>query len=102
MNIAIIPAGGQGRRMGSVAANRTKQFLPIDGVPLIIHTLRQFQQCPDIDAVIVALPAAEIEAGEFQQLVADYHLTKVLPPVAGAAERQDSVYCGLLALAASE
>jgi 2-C-methyl-D-erythritol 4-phosphate cytidylyltransferase len=98
MKIAIIPAGGQGRRM---AGSRPKQFLPLGGIPLIVHTLRRFEDCPDIDSVIVVLPQAEIEVGEFQNLVAKYGLHKVLPPVAGATERQGSVYCGLKAIASS-
>src|ERR1044071_5706255 len=102
MNIAIIPAGGQGRRMASKAAGTpAKQFLLLGGVPLIIHTLRQFQACPDFDGVLPVLPAAEIAAGTFPRLSEQYQLTKMLPPVAGGAERQASIFAGLTALAAS-
>ena len=96
MNIAIIPAGGLGRRMAGASP---KQFLSLGGVPIIVHTLRRFEACPDIDAVITALPASEIASGNFQRLVEEYGLRKVLPPTAGASERQGSVYCGLKAIA---
>lgn len=84
-----------------MGTDRAKQFLPLDGLPLIIHTLRQFEDCADIDAVQPVLPAAEVASGEFVQLCRDYGLRKPLPPVPGGAERQSSVYCGLKALAAS-
>src|SRR5687767_14147953 len=99
MNIAIIPAGGQGRRMGGLQSNpRPKQFLALGGIPLIVYTLRQFELCPDIDRIIVVLPESEITAGSLQTLVDEYELKKVLDGVAGADERQGSVYCGLKAL----
>src|SRR5437868_9747685 len=100
MNIAIIPAGGQGRRMME-AASRPKQFLSLGGLPIVIHTLRRFVDCPNIDAVQVVLPQTEIETGLFQNLVAEYKLSKILPAVPGGSERQSSVYCGLLAIALS-
>jgi 2-C-methyl-D-erythritol 4-phosphate cytidylyltransferase len=102
MNIAIIPAGGQGRRMGGPQGlPRPKQFLLLDGIPVIVRTLLQFEACPDIDSVIVVLPESEIASGDFQNMMAEYKFIKILPPVAGASERQGSVYCGLKAIAAS-
>lgn len=101
MNIAIIPAGGQGRRMGEAAGGRAKQFLHIDNVPVIVHTLRQFQKAADIDAILVALPTAELASGIFTELIQEYQLTKVLPPVEGSTERQGSIFCALQSLAAS-
>ncbi len=49
-NIALIIAGGAGNRMGQ---DIPKQFMHIDGAPIIIHTMNCFQQHPDIDAVAV-------------------------------------------------
>ncbi len=85
---------------GGAVGAPAKQFLPLAGAPLIIHTLRQFEECPDIDAVLPVLPAAEIAAGNFTRLCQEQKLAKTLAPVAGAAERQESVFCGLQALAA--
>lgn len=50
MNIALIIAGGSGNRMGQ---DIPKQFMHVDGCPIIIHTLRCFQHHPDIDCIAV-------------------------------------------------
>lgn len=103
MNIAVIPAGGQGRRMTSGENGaRAKQFLQLEGVPIIVHTLRQFIECPDIDAIQLAVPEGDLKSGTIEALIDEYQLTKMLPPVVGAAERQGSVFCGLQAIARSQ
>src|SRR5215213_4491671 len=56
MNIAIIAAAGAGTRM---ASDRPKQFLLLAGTPVIVHTLKVFEQCESIHEVILVLPAAE-------------------------------------------
>ena len=50
MNYALIIAGGSGNRMGQ---DIPKQFMHVDGIPVIIHTLKCFQQHPDIDSIAV-------------------------------------------------
>lgn len=50
MNIALVIAGGSGNRMGQ---DIPKQFMHVDGCPIIIHTLKCFQRHPDIDAIAV-------------------------------------------------
>lgn len=103
MNIAVIPAGGQGKRMGNLSATSpSKQFLLLGGVPLIVHTLRQFDNCPDIDAILVALPKQEIESETLPQLCKEYGLKKVLPPVEGSSERQLSIFAALKWLSESD
>ena len=49
-NIALIIAGGAGNRMGQ---DIPKQFMHVDGAPIIIHTMNCFQQHPDIDSIAV-------------------------------------------------
>lgn len=49
-NIALIIAGGSGNRMGQ---DIPKQFIHIDGAPVIIHTMKAFEQHPDIDGIAV-------------------------------------------------
>ena len=49
-NIALLIAGGSGNRMGQ---DIPKQFMHVDGIPVIIHTLKCFQQHPDIDSIAV-------------------------------------------------
>lgn len=50
MNIALIIAGGSGNRMGQ---DIPKQFMHVDGCPIIVWTMRCFQRHPDIDAIAV-------------------------------------------------
>ncbi|HEY6187121.1 MAG TPA: 2-C-methyl-D-erythritol 4-phosphate cytidylyltransferase [Pyrinomonadaceae bacterium] len=93
MNVAIIAAAGQGKRMG---AGRAKQFLELNGTPIIIHTLRRFEQCADIDEVFVILPATD--AASFLTLAAKYGLRKLTRIVTGGATRAESVWRGLQAI----
>lgn len=96
MNIAIIAAAGAGTRM---ASDRPKQFLLLAGTPVIIHTLKVFEQCESIHEVIVVLPAAE-SAG-FLSLAGKHGLRKVSRVVPGGVTRADSVKRGLLAIRAA-
>jgi 2-C-methyl-D-erythritol 4-phosphate cytidylyltransferase len=50
MNIGLLIAGGSGNRMGQ---DIPKQFMHIDGCPIIIHTLQAFQRHPDIQVIAV-------------------------------------------------
>lgn len=50
MNIGLLIAGGSGNRMGQ---DIPKQFMHVDGAPIIIWTLRAFEQHPDINAIAV-------------------------------------------------
>jgi 2-C-methyl-D-erythritol 4-phosphate cytidylyltransferase len=93
MNIAIIAAAGTGTRM---ASNRPKQFLLLAGTPVIIHTLKPFEECEQIHEVIVVLPAEE-SAG-FLSLAGKYGLRKVARVVPGGATRAESVKRGLMAI----
>ena len=96
MNIAIIAAAGAGTRM---ASDRPKQFLLLAGTPVIIHTLKVFEECESINEVIVVLPAAE-SAG-FLSLAGKFGLRKVARVVPGGVTRADSVKRGLLAIRAA-
>ena len=96
MNIAIIAAAGAGTRM---ASDRPKQFLLLAGTPVIIHTLKLFEQCESINEVIVVLPAAE-SAG-FLSLAGKFGLRKVARVVPGGVTRADSVKRGLMAIRAA-
>lgn len=85
--VAIIPAGGSGRRMGGGVA---KQYLLLAGVPIVVHTLRAFQTSPLIDEILLAVPEADI--GHVRSdLVGPYGLSKVSLVLAGGEQRQDSV-----------
>lgn len=90
MNVALVVAAGKGTRLGS---ERPKQFLELDGVPIIIHTLKQFERSKEINEVVVVLPA-EGTAG-FESLAEEFSLAKVRHAVAGGATRAQSVRNGL-------
>jgi 2-C-methyl-D-erythritol 4-phosphate cytidylyltransferase len=83
---AIIPAAGSGTRIGG---DIKKQFLPLKGKPIIVHTLQQFEHCADVDEVAVALP--ESAMSEMEAVVGQYRLHKVSKMVLGGVKRQDSV-----------
>jgi 2-C-methyl-D-erythritol 4-phosphate cytidylyltransferase len=96
MNIAIIFAGGSGVRMG---AGVPKQFLEINGKPILIHTLQLFQEHEDIDKIYLAINEEYIRYAE--RLVDDYRIDKVARIVAGGETAQDSIY-NALSMAAEE
>jgi 2-C-methyl-D-erythritol 4-phosphate cytidylyltransferase len=89
--VAIIPAAGVGIRMGS---KRPKQFLEVNGTPLLALTLRTFQKCRAIDRVIVVVPGEEIE-GCRRDMVSRRGFDKVENIVRGGKRRQDSVRLGI-------
>ncbi len=92
--VAIVPAAGMGRRMG---ASINKQYLLLDGKPILAHTLELFQKADFIDEIFVVVPSEEIEYCRIN-VVEKYGITKVRQIVAGGAERQNSVLNGLRAL----
>ncbi len=85
--VAIIPAGGAGKRLKSQIA---KQYLILDQLPVLVHTLKVFQASPEIDEIVLALPPEDLVHIR-QELAEKYYLTKVTHVVAGGNERQDSV-----------
>jgi len=97
MNVAIVVAGGKGIRFGG---NRPKQFLELAGHPIIIHSLRQFEQSCRIKQVVVVLAAPEI--AQFHYLVEQFGLQKVARVIAGGETRAQSVRNGLAAIETAE
>lgn len=87
---AIIPGGGSGSRMD---LDYPKQFHLLAGIPVLIHTLKAFQQSPSIKEIIAVTPEAYLE--KTNQLIRDFGLDKVRTVVPGGRERQDSVKAGL-------
>lgn len=93
MNIAVIFAGGVGKRMNSKA--KPKQFLEMWGKPIIVHTLEVFEKHPEIDAIVVACVPGWINY--LKTLVVQYKLSKVKKIVPGGETGQLSIYHGLKA-----
>jgi 2-C-methyl-D-erythritol 4-phosphate cytidylyltransferase len=89
--VAVIPAAGAGLRMGGGTA---KQFLEVDGRPILALTLEKFQACTKIDSIILVVPLAEINFCK-TEIVERYNLDKVENIVLGGERRQDSIRFGL-------
>jgi 2-C-methyl-D-erythritol 4-phosphate cytidylyltransferase len=97
MNVAIIVAAGQGKRMKS--ERRAKQFLELAGTPIIMHTLKVFERCETIQEIIVVLPAQEVY--NFLPLANKSEWRKLARFVPGGQTRASSVKRGLQAVRAA-
>src|SRR5580658_1268184 len=83
---AILPAAGLGTRMG---AEMPKQFLELDGMPLVVFTLRRLAACEEISEFLVATLAEE-EATLAERIV-QAKLSRPARVVRGGGTRQESV-----------
>ena len=91
MNIAMIFAGGSGKRMNTVS--KPKQFLELRGKPIIIYTLELFDLHEEIDGIVVVCLEAWIPY--LKKMLKKFEITKVVEVVPGGASGQDSIYNGL-------
>jgi len=91
---AILPAAGLGTRMG---AETPKQFLELEGVPLVVFTLRRLAACPAITEFFIATLPDEVAA--LDERVAREQLGRWVGVVRGGASRQESVANALAAVA---
>jgi 2-C-methyl-D-erythritol 4-phosphate cytidylyltransferase len=106
--VVIIPAAGLGTRMASVPAGKvakpaaSKQFLELDGVPVLVHTLRRFAKSSQVNQIVVALRDQEIEPFR-SRLAKDAPEIQQKNPmfVEGGEHRQQSVANGLAAVKGS-
>lgn len=93
MKIAIIFAGGIGKRMNSTFT--PKQFLKLNNKEIIIHTLEIFENTKEIDAIVVS--CLEEKIVELKKLIENYRLKKVIKIVKGGKTSQESIYNGIIA-----
>lgn len=91
-NIAVIFAGGSGKRMNTVS--RPKQFLELQGKPIIIYTLELFDTHPEIDGIVVVCIESWIPF--LKKQLKKFEITKVVDIVPGGETGQDSIYNGLI------
>jgi len=84
--VAIVPAAGLGTRMG---ADQPKQFLELDGMPLIIFTLRRLAVCSAITEFLIATRAEDMMW--LQDKVAKAALGRPARVIHGGDSRQQSV-----------
>ncbi|AOM84588.1 2-C-methyl-D-erythritol 4-phosphate cytidylyltransferase [Salisediminibacterium beveridgei] len=90
---AVIPAAGQGSRM---KAGKNKQFIMIEQEPLLVHTLRVYQEDSSCSGIVISVNPDEMDT--VRSLIQNAGITKVEHVTAGGKERQDSVYLGLKCL----
>ena len=96
-SIALIPAAGMGKRMGS---SINKQYLQLSGLPIVARTISVFEKSPLIDAIYLVIPADEIPYCR-EHVVDACGFKKVVAIVPGGMERQNSVMNGLIAMRSS-
>jgi 2-C-methyl-D-erythritol 4-phosphate cytidylyltransferase len=92
---AILPAAGLGTRM---AGPQPKQFLALNGVPILIHSLRAFASVSRVTAIYVAVRKTEMERVEAE--VEAFGFSARVRVVEGGDHRQESVSHALAALPA--
>ncbi len=93
MNIALIIAGGSGNRMGQ---DIPKQFIHIDGAPIVIHTMMCFQRHPDIQQIaIVCLKGWETV---LQSYANQFNITKLKHIFPGGDSGMESIHNGIYGL----
>lgn len=93
MNVGVIFAGGSGTRMNT--KSRPKQFLDLNGKPIIIYTIELFDNHPDVDAIVVVCLESWIPF--LQKMLRKFEISKVVQIVPGGVSGQDSIYKGLCA-----
>lgn len=91
---ALIFAGGTGTRMSS--RTRPKQFLELNGKPIIIHTLEHFEESPLVDFICVVCLESWIP--RLNALMQRFGITKAKYVVPGGETGQDSIFNGLEAV----
>ena len=98
MNYALIFAGGTGQRMNT--KNKPKQFLELNGKPIIIHTIEHFENHPMVDGIIVVCLKDWIPY--MKKLLQKFYINKVIGVVEGGDTGQHSIRNGLFALYENE
>ena len=93
MNIALIIAGGSGKRMHQ---DIPKQFITVNECPVIVYTMQAFQRHPDIDAIEVVCLEGWHEV--LRAYAKQYGITKLSWVVPGGATGQESIRNGVYAL----
>lgn len=93
MDYVVIVAGGKGLRMG---ASIPKQFLPVNGLPVLMLTIKRFREYDGSLRIILVLPKEQHEY--WNELCKNYHFTDAYAVVEGGETRFHSVRNGLAAI----
>jgi len=94
---AIITAAGKGTRMNSDINKQYIEIAGIAGIPVLARTIEAFQQCEEVDSIILVVNEEDINFCR-HRIVEHYNFSKVKSLVSGGAVRQNSVYKGLRAV----
>ena len=94
---AVLVAAGRGSRMGG---DVKKQFLELEGVSILERTLAVFASLPEIYEIVLVVGNDDFSFCE-QKIVSKYTSCKSIRLVSGGANRQKSVYAGVLATSAA-
>lgn len=89
---AIVVAAGSGSRM---KAGRNKQYLYLNGTPILAHTLRAFEKCSAIDEVVLVISGQDEELCK-REVLGPNKFQKVKAIAFGGETRQESMYNGLM------
>lgn len=99
--VVILPAAGLGTRMARLQPETSgvsrKQFMLLDGAPILLHTLRKFDACEAVTEIVLALRSEDLEG--VREMVEAERFTKPLRYVEGGDSRQESVANAIAALA---
>lgn len=95
---ALVTAGGVGKRMGAAVP---KQYLDLNGRPLLAWTLVVFQSHSFIDRIVITVPQGD-EDYCLEKIVRPFQLTKVSDVISGGSTRQASVHRGLQRVASTD
>jgi 2-C-methyl-D-erythritol 4-phosphate cytidylyltransferase len=94
----ILPAAGLGTRMGREKSGTSrKQFMLLEGAPILIHTIRKFLRSPSVTEIVVALRAEDLDWA--RGLIHQEHPARPVRLVEGGESRQASVENALATLA---
>ena len=91
---AIIVSAGKGVRMNR---STPKQYLLLQGRPVLCHTIIAFDSCPEVDNIILVVPENDIQFCR-EQLLSELNLKTPVNVLAGGKRRQDSVFNGILSI----
>ena len=93
MNYLLLMMGGKGTRLG---ADRPKQYIEIDGIPIFLYILRSYNQLECVDEIIIVSNEMWIEYVE--KWINNLEIKKPISIVSGGKTRSHSVYNGLKAI----
>ena len=95
MNIALLIAGGRGNRMGQ---DIPKQFMVVDGAPIIVHTMGAFERHPDVDGIgVVCLEGWETILTSYAK---QFNISKFRWLFKGGRSGMESIHNGIYGLRA--